>query len=461
VINAIQHGISAGLDLQAIAQLVGDKVRELFRTGNVNIAWWDDKTDQVQVVYRYEHGKPLPLPPPWTLGSGPVAEIIRKREPRVANTRAEQTAAGIGPAPGTDWAHSIAGVPIVGSNRVLGLMSLQNHEREYAYSADDVRLLQTIAASMGGALENARLLDATQHLLKETEQRNAELAVINSIQQGVAAELTFQGIVDLVGDKLREVLATANIGIRWFEPDTGLIRFLYEYEHGERLHIQPMARVPGGPGEVMERTRQPMVLNTPAERRAAGIVDIPGTDPSLVGDLRADPRPGPPARRDRSRRSSARERLRRGRGAPARHRRRGHGRRSRERAIVRRDAAAAQGDRAAQRRVGGDQFDPARHRPPSSTSRRSSISSETNCARCSRPATSESRGGTRTPTGSRTSTRTSTAFASLYPRRPSGRADTPSACCAGARCSSPTRARSRSPSASAAAGPVPTGACRA
>src|SRR4030095_14316588 len=49
VINAIQHGISAGLDLQAIAQLVGDKVRELFRTGNVNIAWWDDRTDQVQV----------------------------------------------------------------------------------------------------------------------------------------------------------------------------------------------------------------------------------------------------------------------------------------------------------------------------------------------------------------------------------------------------------------------------
>ena len=38
------------------------------------------------------------------------------------------------------------------------------------------------------------------------EQRNAELAVINSIQQGMAGSLDFQGIIDMVGDKLREVL---------------------------------------------------------------------------------------------------------------------------------------------------------------------------------------------------------------------------------------------------------------
>ena len=67
---------------------------------------------------------------------------------------------------------------------------------------------------MGVALENARLFDETQRLLKETEQRAAELAVINSIQQGMAAELDFQAIVDLVGDKLRELFSTADLGIR-------------------------------------------------------------------------------------------------------------------------------------------------------------------------------------------------------------------------------------------------------
>ena len=91
---------------------------------------------------------------------------------------------------------------------------------------------------MGVALENARLFDETQRLLKETEQRAAELAVINSIQQGMAAELDFQAIVDLVGDKLREVSATrGDIGIRWYDPKTKLVHYLYEYEHGERLHL--------------------------------------------------------------------------------------------------------------------------------------------------------------------------------------------------------------------------------
>ena len=33
----------------------------------------------------------------------------------------------------------------------------------------------------------------------------------------MAAELDFQAIVDLVGDKLREVFHTGDIGIRWYD----------------------------------------------------------------------------------------------------------------------------------------------------------------------------------------------------------------------------------------------------
>ena len=76
-------------------------------------------------------------------------------------------------------------------------------ERENAFSESDVRLLQTLANSMSVALENARLFDETQRLLKETEQRTAELAIINSVQEALAAELNIQAIFDLVGDKIR------------------------------------------------------------------------------------------------------------------------------------------------------------------------------------------------------------------------------------------------------------------
>src|SRR5207248_11228911 len=103
---------------------------------------------------------------------------------------------------------STIAVPIITSDRVLGMIGMENYQRENAYGESELRLLTTIAASLGTALENARLFDETQRLLKETEQRAAELAVINRIQEGMAAELDFQAIVDLVGDKLREVFDT-------------------------------------------------------------------------------------------------------------------------------------------------------------------------------------------------------------------------------------------------------------
>src|SRR5438034_3053744 len=106
---------------------------------------------------------------------------------------------------------------------------------------------------MGVALENARLFDETQRLFKAEQQRAAELAVINSIQQGMAEKLDFQAVVDLVGDKLREVFNTGDIGIRWYEPATGLNHYLYQYEHGTRQTLSPTPPLQGGPWSPVAR----------------------------------------------------------------------------------------------------------------------------------------------------------------------------------------------------------------
>ena len=49
---------------------------------------------------------------------------------------------------------------------------------------------------MSVALENARLFDETQRLLKDTDERAAELAIINSVQEGLASKLEMQAIYD-------------------------------------------------------------------------------------------------------------------------------------------------------------------------------------------------------------------------------------------------------------------------
>jgi GAF domain-containing protein/CheY-like chemotaxis protein/tetratricopeptide (TPR) repeat protein len=275
VINSIQEGIAAELDFQAIVNLVGDKLREVLKTGDIGIRWFDPTTRSANYLYEYEHGVRLALDP---TAIDDWERTQARREPRIRNTRAEMAA--VGAIPGTDLGKSGVDVPIVASDRVIGSIVVEDYEREFAYSDSDIRLLTTVASSMGVALENARLFDETQRLLKETEQRAAELAVINSIQQGMAAELDFQAIIDLVGDKLREVFRTRDLGIRWHDRQTNKIQYLYEYEHGQRLHIDSVDASRSGAWKRIVESRQPIVLNSLAEAQRMGIGVVAGTDTS-------------------------------------------------------------------------------------------------------------------------------------------------------------------------------------
>src|SRR4030095_2764956 len=172
-------------------------------------------------------------------------------------------------------------VPLMVGTEARGLIQLSDVRREHAYGEAQVRLLETLANSMSVALENARLFDETQRLLKETERRSSELAVINSIQQGMSRELNFQAIVDLVGDKLRELFATGDLTIHWRDEKTNLMHSLYCYEHGQRL---PSRAVPFNPNrphiQVLQKGR-PALCRNREEMAALDIKLVEGTDASL------------------------------------------------------------------------------------------------------------------------------------------------------------------------------------
>ncbi len=141
---------------------------------------------------------------PFPLGIGLTSKVIKSRKPLLMGTLLEQRANGSYMAPeimeqsSSDLiAESSMLVPIIVNDQVLGVAMVTSY-KQHAFNQNDLSLLQTLSANMGVAIQNARLFEAEQ-------ERVAELQIINSIQQGLAAELDFQAIVDLVGDKLREV----------------------------------------------------------------------------------------------------------------------------------------------------------------------------------------------------------------------------------------------------------------
>jgi GAF domain-containing protein/CheY-like chemotaxis protein len=274
LINSIQHGIAAELDFQGIVDLVGDKLRAVFGTNSLSIRWWDEKANLVHYLCEYAEGRRLDVPPAPPTPDGIFMELVRGRQPIVVPTLEAALARGLKLVPGSRWARSGVFVPILGGDRTLGMILLEDYERENAFGPEQVRLLMTVASSMGGALENARLFDETQRLLKETEQRNAELAVINSIQQGLVANLDLDAIVELVGEKLRAVFGTGGVGIGWFDEEARRVDVIYLVQGGRRLRdVTAFTLSDRESNRQLLRERRTVVVNrSPADARA-----VPGS----------------------------------------------------------------------------------------------------------------------------------------------------------------------------------------
>jgi GAF domain-containing protein/DNA-binding response OmpR family regulator len=279
IINSIQQGLAAELDFQAIVDLVGDKLREVFGVLDFGIRWYDERNNLVHYLYEYEHGKRLNIPPEAPRPGSSFEHFLKDPQPLMGNTVEIMERFGGTTLPGTDTSKSLISVPIISSDRVIGSLQMEDFKRENAYGASELRLLTTIAASLGTALENARLFDEAQRLLKETEQRNSELAIINSVQQGIASKLETQAIYELVGEKLHEVFGNSDVTVGIYDPETDMAYAAYGLEHGERIHVAPFKV--DGKGFTGSMVRQPrtIVVNENMEQamRDYGSYVIEGT----------------------------------------------------------------------------------------------------------------------------------------------------------------------------------------
>ncbi len=113
------------------------------------------------------------------------------------------------------------------------MISLQNLDREHAFSDADVRLLTTLAGSLSVALENARLFE-------EIRQRNSELALIDDVRRGLAERLEMQAMFDVMGDRIQEIFDAQVVDIGIVDADDGRMSFPYTIERGVRIPHEPM-----------------------------------------------------------------------------------------------------------------------------------------------------------------------------------------------------------------------------
>ena len=275
---------AAADDMQEFYAAIHRIVGGLMYAKNFYIALYDDERRAINFPFQVDEvDVDITDPEAWEeigaagLGRGITAYVLRTGEPLLATPEVydELLARGevepVGEA-GVDW----LGVPLRSEGRTLGVIVVQTYTEDVQrLTEQDKELLIFVAQHVASALDRARLLD-------ETRRRAAELAIVNSIGQALAAHLDLEALIELVGERLVETFGADIVYVALLDPITGLIEFPYYVEDGDRTDEPPLPLGEGLTSRIIE-SRQPRLLNEDAHFEEIGTHGIGTPARSYIG----------------------------------------------------------------------------------------------------------------------------------------------------------------------------------
>ncbi len=258
-----QRMVDAGLRMgeihteEALCQFLVEELTELTGAERVLVLFQDGTRQRVAAAL---------LP-----GDEMQAALLEAIEPwlvEAASTRAARLRHGPHDVAAIDQRSCLV-VPMVAQRELLGLVYLDIDGLYGRLHEGDTQMVSVIGAQAAMALANVRAAAAleekvsqrTAEVQAQYQQRAAEIAIINSVQTTLTAEMDLQGIYDAAGDKLREIFAGRDVIIRVFDHATQTIHTPYGYEGGSRLAIPPQPIVDYGYTAHILRTRESIVIN--------------------------------------------------------------------------------------------------------------------------------------------------------------------------------------------------------
>jgi len=238
VLNEIAQAISSVLDTEELLHTVYKQLGRLMDVTNFYIALYNPEEEEINFVLAIQDGQMLG----WERlersrrrmvpGRGLTEYIIQTKKPLLLVHNLEEEVRCLGIEPVGRPAKSWLGVPMMVRNKVIGVMAVQDYEHEYAYTQEDLEVLQSVANQTAIALENARLLEQTDEALA---RKVRELTSLREIDRELAmASLDLNRVFELVVD--RAVAATG--------ASAGVLAILEEKEAGRGLYLKAQRGYP-------------------------------------------------------------------------------------------------------------------------------------------------------------------------------------------------------------------------
>jgi diguanylate cyclase (GGDEF)-like protein/PAS domain S-box-containing protein len=166
ILNRIGLTITAGLDMDQILVSLYEQCRQALPLNVFYVALYDADSGKIEVPLYFQDGRDE-LVPSRNLHNNPgiTGEVIRLRrtislpDTLVPDVEEDYHIIRMGGRP----CRSYVGVPLILLNKVVGVISMQSYQ-PYAYTPEQVGLLETIAIQTAIALQNARMFDQMKQL---------------------------------------------------------------------------------------------------------------------------------------------------------------------------------------------------------------------------------------------------------------------------------------------------------
>lgn len=259
-LNTISSLIAQHGDLEAILERIGKEIQRIFDSDFGYLALYNAALHRIEFPYVVDEGERITLAP-MPVGQGITSQVLTTGAPVLLTHATSEDYERIGAIDSGDGSspHSLLAVPVRGGDQVVGVLSVQRVAPERPYVQDDLRLLTTVAASIGVGIENIRLAQATA-------QRVQELAALNSISAILNTTDAFETRLRAVGLELTKIFNVSNVYIVTYDAEHDIIEMPFYVEDGVQEEIPPRPRGAGLVSHVLV-TRETLLINENMEQR--------------------------------------------------------------------------------------------------------------------------------------------------------------------------------------------------
>ena len=152
-------------------------------------------------------------------------------------------------------------VPLISHDQVLGSISI-GALREYAFTTDDVELLEQIARPVAIAVENALNF-------QRAERERDRFQLMLNINNAVVSHLDLKDLVKTISASLRDIVPHDSAGIALYEPEFNHLREYTNVGYKDLAAMEVGETIPleGTPAGEVFVTGKPMLIKRPDQKR--------------------------------------------------------------------------------------------------------------------------------------------------------------------------------------------------